>query len=236
MLYIADISDLTCEDLKNKVCSQRIEYADKYKFEIDRRRSLAVEALLNVALRYEGYEGDFPVRVGHEDNWKPYFMDKIAIKGYDKVYFSLSHSGNYVAVAIGDSPIGIDIEEIKGHTSLIEEKYFSDEEKLLMNTDPDGAEAGFFRIWTLKEAFLKAVGAGLKYGIGEVHVMQGENEGIKCDMQIREVIEVNLCEVPIENINNRYSLNEKYYYNCPQYYGMSYDAPEGYALSVALCT
>ena len=80
------------------------------------------------------------------------------------------------------------------------------------------------------------MGAGLKYGIGEVHVMQGENEGIKCDMQIREVIEVNLCEVPIGNINNRYSLNEKYYYNCPQYYGMSYDAPEGYALSVALCT
>lgn len=202
MIYISDISQLNCADLEKMVCEERIRYASKYKFEIDRRRSLAVEALLNYALKEEGYEGELPVRVGHHENWAPYFLDEVKLPGADKVYFSLSHSGDYVAVALDTYPIGIDIEEIKPHKENIEQKFFTEHERNLIDTDEDGKEAGFFKIWTLKEAFLKAVGEGLRFGIEEVNV---------------EVV----------NIAER-----RYKFNISGFYGMNIFAPSDYAMSI----
>lgn len=229
MLYLANISELTCDFLETMVCRERIEYASRYRFEIDRRRSLAVEALLNVALKREGYEGDFPVRVGHEENWKPYFIDDVSLPGMDKVYFSLSHSGDYVAVAISDSPIGIDIEEVKGHKNLIEEKYFSDEERRLMNEDPDGSDVGFFRLWTLKEAFLKAVGQGLSYGIEGIRVKKSTDVGHQIVFGI-DLLRTNLSEKEMN-----YKVINNYEYCDYSYIGLGFVSPPGYAISVCIC-
>lgn len=208
MIYLANILKLNCEDLEKLVSEERIKYASKYKFEIDRRRSLAVEALLNAALSAEGYEGNLPVRVGHEKNWRPYFINEVILPGYEQVYFSLSHSGDYVAAVIDDKPVGIDIEEIKvkENNKLIEERYFSPGERELIEENPNGSEEGFFKLWTLKEAFLKSVGGGLGYGIDKFTLKK------KSD---------NIYE--IEQNFDEYS-----------YRGYSLSAPLGYALSV--CT
>lgn len=209
MIYLANILKLNCEDLEKLVSEERIKYASKYKFEIDRRRSLAVEALLNAALKSEGYNGDWPVRVGHEKNWRPYFMGEVILPGYEQVYFSLSHAGDYVAAVIDCKPVGIDIEMIKAHNKLIEEKYFSEGEQKLIEEDPDGSEVGFFRLWTMKEAFLKSIGGGLGYGIDKFTLTKASGETD------------NIYEV--EHSHDEYS-----------YKGYSLPAPDGYAMSV--CT
>jgi 4'-phosphopantetheinyl transferase len=80
-------------------------------------------------------------------NWKP---------------FSISHSGDYIVVAIGDAlPIGIDIEELRENTDVIAlADYFCSVEKaaILASETP---KYTFFELWTKKEALLKALGDGL---------------------------------------------------------------------------
>jgi len=77
---------------------------------------------------------------------------------------SLSHSGGWVAVAVsGAGAIGIDIEVHRPRRNFtgIAAAAFGPEERRRARLD--GA-AGFYRIWTLKEAMAKASGVG----IGEV--------------------------------------------------------------------
>ena len=58
---------------------------------------------------------------------------------------------------------GCDIEEIQEADMALAEKFFSPGEYAYLAAQPKGRERdrAFCRIWTLKESFLKAVGAGL---------------------------------------------------------------------------
>jgi 4'-phosphopantetheinyl transferase len=74
---------------------------------------------------------------------------------------SLSHSGGWVAVAASDAgAIGIDIEVHRPHRNFnaIAAAAFGPEEQWLVSA---GGAAGFYRIWTLKEAMAKASGEGI---------------------------------------------------------------------------
>ena len=82
---------------------------------------------------------------------------------YPAIDFSVSHSGEYVvlAVAFGGN-IGIDIEFIDKHIDLtIKSIVFSDFECKLINNYYD-----FFVLWSKKEAYLKCLGFGFS---NEIH-------------------------------------------------------------------
>ncbi len=80
------------------------------------------------------------------------------------VYFSISHSGDYAVCAIADTEIGIDIEEIRTVHPRASEKFCTEDEKEFAESD----ENGFFKIWTLKEAYFKCIGTGLGADIKSV--------------------------------------------------------------------
>ncbi len=73
--------------------------------------------------------------------------------------FNLSHSGDYLVLAVGDVPIGVDIEKITRVRPKVMERYFSDSEK--EKVAKEGADA-FYEIWTKKESYIKYTGNGLK--------------------------------------------------------------------------
>lgn len=73
-------------------------------------------------------------------------------------HFNLSHSGNYVALAIADAPIGIDIEQVQPFDWAVVRRCFNmDEREWLLTQATDEA---FYRLWTGKEAVMKATGKG----------------------------------------------------------------------------
>lgn len=84
--------------------------------------------------------------------------------------FNLSHSGHRVLAGLqAGGRIGVDVEEVRPRRMLrdIAAHYFHPEEQALLNRAEDGepdAEA-FYRCWTLKEAFIKAIGEGLQFPI-----------------------------------------------------------------------
>jgi 4'-phosphopantetheinyl transferase len=73
-------------------------------------------------------------------------------------YWTLSHTIDYVAAAVAPYPIGIDIERIGPFTSALQAKVAGPDE---WEIAADADERTFCRIWTAKEAVLKAVGKGL---------------------------------------------------------------------------
>lgn len=84
----------------------------------------------------------------------------------EKIDFNLSHSGNFIILGVSSKAIGVDIE--KKNSSDIErlsETCFTKKEiKYIFceNNNPNRVNR-FYKLWTLKEAYLKAIGVGLSY-------------------------------------------------------------------------
>jgi 4'-phosphopantetheinyl transferase len=74
----------------------------------------------------------------------------------------MSHSGKIVACAVSDAEIGIDVEEVRKVNYRVAERFFSaDELADLMELQEPDKQVYFFKLWTIKESFLKAIGKGL---------------------------------------------------------------------------
>lgn len=82
--------------------------------------------------------------------------------------FSLSHTRGLVACAISPSRVGIDVERTRQNIDYeeIAQSTFSHQEiKALEELPASARRAQVLKLWTLKEAFLKATGRGLSGGL-----------------------------------------------------------------------
>lgn len=76
----------------------------------------------------------------------------------ENFYFSISHSGSLVAVAVSKKPIGVDVEKV-------DKLRFSSEKMLKILTERESSELivtaeVLNELWTVKEAFFKKKGEG----------------------------------------------------------------------------
>lgn len=128
----------------------------RLKHEKDRLRSLGAGVALDHALAVYGLEeGSVMYETGE---W-----GKPSLKNYPDIHFSLSHSGDYAICSIGNRPVGNDIERIKAGRLKVADRFFTSEELKFVYAIPKEEEAvqRMFRIWTMKESFLKATGRGI---------------------------------------------------------------------------
>ena len=97
---------------------------------------------------------------------KPYLSQK------RQLYFNLSHSGDRYALAITNmGEIGVDVEQIKQRRNLgrLAEAIFTDREQRLYQALSNTKKSeSFYRSWALKEATLKAHGAGLTIPVNSI--------------------------------------------------------------------
>jgi 4'-phosphopantetheinyl transferase len=92
------------------------------------------------------------------DGGKPFIVNASACE------FSISHSGEWLAIAMGDVPVGIDIEtRTPGvEVSKLAARFFSPNDAALLNAQlPHERSAHFAKQWVAKEAALKAAGVGI---------------------------------------------------------------------------
>ncbi len=89
------------------------------------------------------------------EHGKPYFCV------HPEIRFNISHSGNLVMCAVSDFEIGIDVQEKKCmNTDRIAKKIMSPDEYEKYLTSP-GREDFFFRVWVMKESYVKWTGDGI---------------------------------------------------------------------------
>ncbi len=119
-----------------------------------RMQSLCTGLLLEEVFRRHGILEPYDYEVN------PY--GKTSLRGVENFHYSISHSGNFVFLALSNREIGIDIEEYQvRHLSFeraysMAERFFSPVECSEIHTIDD-----FYRLWTLKEAYAKYLGCSL---------------------------------------------------------------------------
>lgn len=84
-------------------------------------------------------------------------------------HYNLSHSGDYVALAMSDTPVGIDIQQMRSYRDSMVKRFFSAEETAayenLSSQSTREQKLLFYTLWCRKEAYGKLLGSGLTEGV-----------------------------------------------------------------------
>ncbi len=148
--------------------------ADKFHHLIDKKRYLISRAFLrNITGNYLNLTPK-EVRFNYNNEGKPLISPNM---NSDNLQFNLSHSKNMVACAFClKDDIGIDTEFIDENINYLEisENYFNSyENSQLKNCEESERIKLFFKIWTIKEAYLKALGYGLALSLQNIEINLG---------------------------------------------------------------
>ncbi len=88
------------------------------------------------------------------------------------ISFNISHSRSLALCAVGvKGDVGVDVEYVRGvmRAEKILERFFSPDEREYYHSSPDIVKnRAFMGLWTIKEAYSKAVGTGFSSGLKDV--------------------------------------------------------------------
>lgn len=152
----------------------RQKKTDSFLYRKDKKLSLGAGLLLRQGLAARGIDERETV-LGYGVHGKPCLPD------YPDVHFNLSHSNEMAIAVFADSAVGCDIEMVEHADMELAEKYFSKGEYQYLAgfVDKWQQDEAFYRVWTLKESFVKAIGAGLTLPLNafEIVILADENSG-----------------------------------------------------------
>lgn len=152
--------------------------AARYHFAADRRRFAWTRGVLRALLA--PYVGTPPGRIHFASGAK----GKLRLTPPDAgVRFNVSHSHEWALIALArDREVGVDVEHHRPlHHDLfgIATRFFAPwEVAALRALPPEAREPAFFRIWSRKEAYIKATGEGVSAGLDTFEVSSGPEDAV----------------------------------------------------------
>lgn len=153
-----------------------LERIERFRFADHRRRYQIGHGALRLVLA--GYTNQSPERIEfvHGPRGKPYLAG--APPGQPRgPFFNLSHSGKLAVIAVAGVELGVDLEKERHLESLTEiaRRHFSETEFAALDAlAGDERRRAFYRCWTRKEAYIKALGEGLSMPLDAFDVSVGE--------------------------------------------------------------
>lgn len=187
--FFDDYEKFSAEKFLNFLPENRLKKFEKLKRKIDRDNCVIAHLLLTFALKENGVK-NFEIVIG--ENGKPFLES-------GEKFFSISHCSQGVAVAVGNSPVGIDAQEKNGFNERVAKRFFSEAENEFIKTASDKEEA-FTRLWTLKECAIKCEGKTLA-DIGEFSFENYEKHFEKYEKKFSCLSEKN---IPVSVCGNEY--------------------------------
>jgi 4'-phosphopantetheinyl transferase len=183
-IWWMDVSEISKQDyslemLKMPEVAQ--EYILRYRLFRDRKLKLFARVMIEAFHREMEMKFDWN-QVKRDEHQKPYIVEGIS--------FNISHSGSIVVVAFSKDEIGVDIEEtiesvdvqsVVGHMN-------SEEQKIILSSS--NVHETFLRIWTRKEAYLKALGTGIVNGLNNQNCASEVVSLFDKDYQLRTIDEI----------------------------------------------
>jgi 4'-phosphopantetheinyl transferase len=137
----------------------------RYKQPLDLQRSLLGEIMVRAIIRkFKGLPLNL-IEIKTSVKGKPF------MQGMDDLHFNLSHSGDWVVVAVSANEVGIDIEKIEQAKFDVAKRFFSaDEYQQLQSLNGEEKNIHFYSLWTVKESYLKYLGKGLTRALSSFSV------------------------------------------------------------------
>jgi 4'-phosphopantetheinyl transferase len=170
--------------------------ADRLYFQQHRQRFIAGRGILRTILGRYLEVAPQELQFCYEAFGKPVLAEQFS---ESKISFNLSHcQGMALCAVTRSSTIGIDLEYTRpvSDVLMLAEQFFSQAEYAMMRSlPPNQKQEIFFRLWTCKEAYLKATGAGISQ-LQQIEINLSANESAK----VKNVSDWNLLEfVPARN-------------------------------------
>ncbi|MBR3631299.1 MAG: 4'-phosphopantetheinyl transferase superfamily protein [Oscillospiraceae bacterium] len=128
--------------------------------ETEREQHAAAYAMLREMLRHRYGLDELP-EILRTERGKPYFP------AHPEIRFSISHCRGLAVCLLSDRECGVDAEGRRPLREKVAARVFTPEEQAALRraADPDML---FTRLWTLKEAYVKAIGIGVSYPMQEL--------------------------------------------------------------------
>jgi 4'-phosphopantetheinyl transferase len=176
-----DVRDSAFDDLLGVLSDEERDRARRFRFDhLQQQYTIAHGALRVLLGRYLSVAPD-RLRFDEGSQGKPQLT--VSPGPPAAIRFNLSHSNDLAVVAVAaDRDIGVDIEALRPVPEMeeIARRYFSEQEAIdLMRSGGDAREQNFFRIWTRKEAFIKAIGEGLSCPLDSFAVSVDRDEAAR---------------------------------------------------------
>ena len=157
MIYIyTDIPSISDADLQkalDRLPDWRREQALRFKHTLGQK-----ECTYSYLMLCEGLKREYGLAV------QPHFQigehGKPALQECPQIHFNISHCKAGIAVALGDVPVGIDIEAI-GRMNDSLARYVLNETEYARMLQSDNPAIEFTKFWTMKEAVAKLTGQGI---------------------------------------------------------------------------
>lgn len=166
---IADRPDL--DSLEGTLSANERRRADRFHFDADRHRSIASRGILRRLLGCYLHVKPDEIAFQHGPQGKPE-LDESTMES-TSLSFNLAHSGDLAMYAFAwDRRLGIDVERLRDvpEALVIARNHFTPDESRQLQASGASLQAAFFRLWTRKEAVIKAVGTGVSTPLHEFDV------------------------------------------------------------------
>lgn len=154
----------SCTDSGEWLSPEEQEKSARFHFERDRRRYAVAHTALRLLLSQ--YLGIAPrqIKFNYGSNGKP---EIAALNRHSNLQFNLSHAHDLALIAVtSERRVGIDVEYVRPISDaeeIVRLCFSAKESTAFFELPRPRREKAFFNGWTRKEAFVKALGAGLDY-------------------------------------------------------------------------
>lgn len=176
--------------LRPRLDRPTLDRIDRLRRPLDRLRSMLGRLLLRHGLRLRGLDDGAGVLIGRYG--KPCMAAGL-------VEFNLSHAGRWVVCALAPTAVGIDVEQLRPFDLLLAWRFFHRRECAALAVQPIAAQNDyFFRLWTAKEAYLKALGLGFQRDMASFSVAPRADLQVALDDPQLSLQPCRLCHLALE--------------------------------------
>ena len=157
-----DFSTAKVNQLATFLSIDELARANRFHFPEHKKRFIAARGILRQLLGNYMQTSPNKLKFEYGDQGKPRLATSM---GNSSLQFNISHSQNYALYGFTyHDPIGVDLEYLREMKDAVKvaKRFFSPREyRMIANLPSEQQQRVFFKLWTAKEAYLKAIGTGL---------------------------------------------------------------------------
>lgn len=184
-VFLFNLDDYDVQQFHHFLSADERERSAKLKVEVKKKQFMLSRSLLRKILSNITEKNHNEIKFYYGNHNKPYIKEKHNNK---MIEFNISHSDQYILIGLSlHNKVGVDIEKVNKEIDFesLSKRFFSKKEKeYIKGIDPENKPDAFFTIWTRKEAFIKATGKGIAYGLDTFSVITDEQ--LKSRIELEE--------------------------------------------------
>ncbi|MBC2074224.1 4'-phosphopantetheinyl transferase superfamily protein [Listeria marthii] len=184
-------SDLLA-DFREIISEERKEKIQTFRSEDDKVRSLLAEILLRYSLSKDFFLQETDVQIILTTYGKPY------LNNISDIHFNISHSGSYVACAVSNQVVGLDIEKIGNSNEKLIQVFHKNEIAYLNKLPSKYRRQAFYNLWSLKESYIKYLGLGLAFPLNSFYIKE-EDSVLNIYREDKKIFKGKIEEVTIDS-------------------------------------